>query len=167
MKASAIRTKATARAANRAGLALGTFLGAGYFPRAPGTFASAITAALCLAFWPARLSPLWLLAGAAALYLPGVWAAGQCEDHFGRHDPSHAVIDEVAGQMLALAAVPSLALGQWKYTLLGFILFRVFDIVKPFPARRSEKLPRGFGIMTDDCIAGIYGFLGVMVARWF
>ncbi len=149
----------------RAGVLLGTFLGAGYFPFGPGTFASAITTALCLLLWPAHLSPLWLLAGAAVLYFPGVWAGGQCEDYFGRHDPGHVVIDEVIGQMMALAAVPSLGLAGWKYTLLGFILFRVFDIVKPFPARRSEKLPRGFGIVTDDCVAGAYAFIVVMAVR--
>lgn len=151
--------------ARRAGVALGTFLGAGYFPLGPGTFASAIVAALCLLLWPAHLSPLWLLAGAAALYLPAVWGAGQCEDHFGRHDPGQVVIDEVIGQMIGLAAVPSLAAAQWRYVLLSFILFRLFDIVKPFPVRRSEQFPRGFGIVTDDCLAGLYAFGLVMVAR--
>jgi phosphatidylglycerophosphatase A len=151
----------------RAGVACGTFFGAGYFPKGPGTFASAITVALVLLLWPAGLSPLWLLAGAAALYFPGVWAGGQCEDHFGRQDPGEVVIDEVIGQMIGLAAVPSLAVAGWKYTLLGFILFRLFDITKPFPVRRSEKLPRGFGIMTDDCLAGFYAFAGVSLARWW
>lgn len=148
----------------RAGVALGTFLGAGYFPVGPGTFASAIVAALCLLLWPAHLSPLWLLAGAVVLYFPAVWAAGQCEDHFGRHDPGPVVIDEVIGQMIGLAAVPSLAAAMWEYVLLGFILFRLFDILKPFPVRRSEKLPRGFGIVTDDCLAGLYAFAFVGLA---
>lgn len=149
----------------RAGVLLGTFLGAGYFPLAPGTFASALTTVLCLFLWPVRLSPFWLLAGAAALYFPGVWGAGQCEDHFGRHDPGLVVIDEVIGQMMALAAVPALGLAGWKYVLPGFILFRLFDIVKPFPARHSERLPRGFGIVTDDCVAGAYAFIVVVVVR--
>lgn len=153
----------------RAAVVLGSFFGAGYFPRGPGTFASAITVALAVTLWPASLSPLWLLAGAAVLFAAGVWAAGACERHFGRPDPGRVVLDEVVGQMIALAAIPRAHLGVagWKYCVLGFILFRVFDIVKPFPVGAAERLPRGWGIMTDDCLAGGYAFAAVRLAAWW
>ena len=74
------------------------------------------------------------------------------------------MIDEVSGQMITYLLRPSLPL-NWKYLLLGFILFRVFDIWKPFPARQAESLPGGLGIMADDWIAGIYAALGLWIAR--
>ena len=83
----------------------------------------------------------------------GVWAAGRSEKFFGRTDPGHVVIDEVAGQMVALLLVPH---APWKLLLAGFVLFRVFDISKPFPAGRAERLPGGWGIMLDDVISGVY-----------
>ncbi len=146
----------------------GTFFGAGYFPLGPGTLTSGIVTGLFLLSWPAGVSPLWLLAAAAALYLPAVWAAGICERHFGRRDPGCVVIDEVIGQMITLAALPARpAAALWKYSVAGFILFRLFDIVKPFPVSRSEKLPAGWGIITDDCWAGAYAFAGLaLLVYW-
>ncbi len=82
----------------------------------------------------------------------------------GNKDPQIVVIDEVAGQLISyfgLATPKTFAL-NWKYLLLGFILFRVFDIWKPFPARQAESLPGGLGIMADDWIAGIYAALGLV-----
>ncbi len=146
--------------ARTAALALGTFCGAGYFPYGPGTLASALAVVIVRLSWPRSVSSLWLLLLAALLYFPGVWAAGECEKHYGRKDPGLVVIDEVIGQLITLAALRvSVPLAQWKYVLLGFILFRLFDIAKPFPVGRSERLPRGWGIITDDCIAGLYGFV--------
>ena len=81
-----------------------------------------------------------------------------------KKDPQFVVIDEVSGQMLTYLPLP-LAPLNWKYLLLGFILFRVFDIWKPFPARQAESLPGGWGIMADDWIAGIYAALGLWIAR--
>jgi len=78
----------------------------------------------------------------------------------GDNDPGFVVIDEVAGQMIALIAVPL----DWKYLLAGFILFRSFDIVKPFPLRRLERLPGGTGIMLDDVGAGLYAL--VLLQLW-
>ena len=78
----------------------------------------------------------------------------------GRKDPGFVVIDEVAGQMIALIAVPL----SWKYLLASFILFRSFDIVKPFPLRRLERLPEGAGIMMDDVGAGLYAL--VLLQIW-
>lgn len=155
-------------AATRVAVTLGTLFGAGYVPVAPGTLASAITVAVAVALWPAAVSPLWLLAGAGLLLLPGVWAAGVCQREFGKPDPGCVVLDEVAGQMIALAAAPAgqLAPAGWKYWLPGFILFRIFDISKPFPVGKSEALPRGWGIMADDCLAGGYAFAVARLATW-
>ena len=83
------------------------------------------------------------------------------------HDPQIVVVDEVAGQLisyLGLATPRTFAL-DWKYLLLGFILFRVFDIWKPFPARQAESLHGGLGIMADDWIAGMYAALGLWIVR--
>jgi len=104
---------------------------------------------------------------AVVIGLVGVWTATRAAQHFGEPDPQKVVIDEVSGQHLTLLiGVPlSNAAPNWKYFLLGFILFRVFDIWKPFPARQAEGLPGGWGIMADDWIAGVYAALGLWVAR--
>jgi phosphatidylglycerophosphatase A len=87
-----------------------------------------------------------------------VWAAGRVEQQTERKDPQEVVVDEVSGQWLALLASPGMLSGApgWKYFLVGLILFRVFDITKPFPAGRAESLPGGWGIMADDWVAGAY-----------
>ncbi len=118
----------------------------------------------------------------------GVWSANRAAEFWQQKDPQRVVIDEVSGQHLTLllgCGVPvwwrpvtefpwkELPLGvvsmrsvlSWKYLLLGFILFRLFDIWKPFPARQAESLPGGWGIMTDDWVAGIYAALGLWLAR--
>ena len=120
--------------------------------------------------------------------LGGVWAAGRVAKHSGKHDPQFVVIDEVSGQWLTLmlgnlrvfwntssvehasyagahltGAVPL----NWKYLLLGFILFRGFDIWKPPPVRQLESLPGGWGIMADDWAAAVYAAAGLWIARWF
>jgi phosphatidylglycerophosphatase A len=97
----------------------------------------------------------------------GVFVAGRVERFAGKTDPQFVVIDEVSGQLIALS-IPFIAL-NWKSWLLGFILFRLFDIWKPFPARQAESLPGGWGIMADDWIAGIYAALvlwAVQAAGW-
>jgi phosphatidylglycerophosphatase A len=127
---------------------------------------------------------------AILLAVIGVWSADRAEKYWRQTDPQRVVIDEVSGQHLALligCGVPvwwrtaaefswhGLPLGfvtfrsalNWKYLLVGFILFRLFDIWKPFPARQAESLPGGWGIMTDDWVAGIYAALGLWVARAF
>jgi phosphatidylglycerophosphatase A len=87
----------------------------------------------------------------------GVYVAGNVERHWGKSDPQFVVIDEVSGQLIALSFPFTLL--NWKSWLLGFILFRVFDIWKPFPARQAESLHGGWGIMADDWIAGVYAGL--------
>ena len=93
----------------------------------------------------------------------GVYVAGQAAKYAGKKDPQFVVIDEVSGQMIAYFSPFTLL--NWKSLILGFILFRVFDIWKPFPARQAESLPGGWGIMADDWIAGIYAALGLWIAR--
>ena len=140
----------------------GTFFGVGHLRPGPGTWASAVTTLLW--YLGARHLPPQLLIPvalgvAAAVTAVGIPAASVVERESGRHDPSFVVIDEVAGQMLALVAAPL----RWKSLIAGFILFRVFDIVKPPPVRRLEELPAGAGIMLDDVGAGLYALIVVQV----
>ncbi|MGO8788170.1 MAG: phosphatidylglycerophosphatase A [Terriglobia bacterium] len=132
--------------------------GAGYFPIAPGTAGSLVGVAVVvgLAQLPLhRGAAIGVLAAASlALGALGVWAAGEAEEFFGRTDPGQVVVDEVVGQMLTFLLLPH---ATWKWLVGGFLLFRVFDIVKPFPARQAERIPRGWGIMLDDVFAGLYG----------
>lgn len=142
--------------------------GVGYFPLAPGTAGSvvAVGATTALAMQPATKDWLWLWLSSLAVgtFWIGVWAGSRAEIYFGKKDPSQAVIDEVAGQLLTLAAIPE---ATWQWLLMGFLMFRALDILKPFPARRSERLPGGWGIMTDDFIAGAYSAALLAVAgRW-
>jgi phosphatidylglycerophosphatase A len=92
----------------------------------------------------------------------GVWSGGVAERHFGRTDPGQVVIDEVAGMLVTLFLNPV----GWVGAVAGFLLFRAADIVKPFPARRLERLHGGFGIMADDVMAGIYANLALRLGIW-
>jgi phosphatidylglycerophosphatase A len=137
-----------------------TFFGIGYLRPGPGTWGSAATVLL---WWllARSIAPAWqpwlavLLAVTAVL--AGIPAATRVARASGVKDPQFVVIDEVAGQLITLIAVPI----AWKSLLLGFILFRGFDIVKPPPVRSLERLPEGTGIVIDDVAAGLYG-LAVM-----
>jgi phosphatidylglycerophosphatase A len=150
----------------RAGLAIwiSTAGGAGYFPIAPGTAGSAVGVVIVVGLARLGLDRLWssvvLAVVALLLFAAGVWGAGEAEKFFGRTDPGQVVIDEVVGQMITFLLLPH---ATWKWLLAGFLLFRAFDIVKPFPARQAERIPRGWGIMIDDVVAGLYG-LGVLAA---
>jgi phosphatidylglycerophosphatase A len=137
-----------------------TFFGVGRLRPGPGTWGSATTVLL---WWllAGSLSPAWqpwtaILLAALAI-LAGIPAATRVARASGLKDPQFVVIDEVAGQLITLIAVPV----AWKSLLLGFILFRGFDIVKPPPVRLLERLPEGAGIVIDDVGAGLYG-LAVM-----
>ena len=147
---------------------IATGLGSGYFPLAPGTAGSALGLALVIAFRQTSLTPLWLGVSLAAfaglLFFVGVWSAGKAERVFGRVDPSQVVIDEVVGQIITFVATPRVT---WTGLLAGFILFRVFDIVKPFPARGAERIPGGWGIMMDDLVAGLYSLLVLVILGRF
>lgn len=100
-----------------------------------------------------------MLLGVAAV---GVAAASQAESAYGRRDPGVIVIDETAGMLLTLAAVPVGVGGA----LAGFFAFRLFDVVKPFPARRAERLPGGWGVMADDLVAGLYAQALLRLLLW-
>jgi phosphatidylglycerophosphatase A len=133
---------------------LSTFFGAGYFPVAPGTFASLIVAGLYFyAFWNWGLAAYLGLIG--VVFFVGVAAATSYARQLGLNDPGPIVIDEVCGQLITLALVPA----AWVDVGLGFFLFRVFDVITPFPIRKLERLPGGWGIMADDVLAGLYAAL--------
>lgn len=141
--------------------ALATFFGVGRVPFAPGTVASAVALPFAwLILW--KLGPIALLAASFAAFLIGVWATGVYAASTGKHDPSECVIDEVAGQWLACAAAPLSPIGFAA----ALVLFRVFDITKLWPISEGEKLPGGWGIMTDDMIAGGLAALIIAGLRW-
>jgi phosphatidylglycerophosphatase A len=143
------------RAAGKASWLIATFFGCGRMRPGPGSWASAATVLL---WWLISHSAGYraqipiALALACLATAVGIPAATRVARESGVKDPSFVVIDEVAGQMIALIAAPV----QWKTLLAGFILFRAFDIVKPPPLRWLEKIPRGTGIMLDDVGAGLY-----------
>jgi phosphatidylglycerophosphatase A len=136
--------------------AVGTFFGAGLLKPGPGTYGS--VAALLLWFGSIHLfhpAPLTQTIGtviaAIVATLIGIPAATIVARESGREDPGHVVIDEVAGQLIALIAIPA----DWQHALLSLLLFRLFDILKPPPIRQLERLPAGTGIMLDDVAAGV------------
>jgi phosphatidylglycerophosphatase A len=153
-----------------------TAFGLGYLPKAPGTWGSLLGVFLgwvALTF-PSSTTNAWAnfavrdCALAAAVSLIGVWAADRVAKQLGMNDPQIVVVDEVAGQLISYfgLATPRTFSLNWKYLLLGFILFRAFDIWKPFPARQAESLHGGLGIMADDWIAGGYAALGLWLVRF-
>jgi len=139
---------------------VGTFFGIGRVRPGPGTWASAATmllwASLAYKLDPVVRTPV-VIGLALLVTLIGIPAATRVARGSGTKDPQFVVIDEVAGQLVALIAVPL----AWKSFLAGFILFRVFDIVKPPPVRQLEAIPEGAGIVLDDVAAGLYA-LAVM-----
>lgn len=141
---------------------LATGFGAGYVPRAPGTAGSAVGVLLFLIL--SHLSPAAYLAATAAVTLAAIWIAAASEKAFGTKDPPQIVIDEIAGQLIALALLPP----DWRYVLAGFALFRFFDIVKPWPANKINRdMPGGAGIVLDDVVAGVYANAVAQCARIF
>jgi phosphatidylglycerophosphatase A len=121
---------------------------------APGTWGSAV--GLLVYYGIRRQAASWVEpATIAAVLVVGVWSATEAEHHFGGIDPGPVVIDEVVGMLITLALHPVNAAGA----IVGFIVFRVLDVVKPWPARRFELLPGGFGVVLDDAMAGLYGNL--------
>lgn len=144
-------------------LTLSSCFGIGLIPVAQGTFAS--LAAIPLAVAVARLSSV---AGACVLFffiLLAIWASGGSARALQKEDPAEVVIDEVAGLLLTLFLLPATGFNL----CLGFVLFRLFDILKPYPIRRLEKVGGGAGIVLDDLLAGVYGnvclrFLGLIIS---
>jgi len=168
-------------------LLLATWFGLGYLPKAPGTWGSIGAMALTLLmawanarndatsaspangnFWTSGLLPG---SGEVAITLMiaviGVIVAGRTARYAQIDDPQWVVIDEVSGQLITYCLFFWVLPLNWKSWLLGFILFRAFDIWKPFPARQLEHLPGGWGIMADDWMAGIYAAIVLRVALHF
>lgn len=146
-------------------LAVATAFGVGYVPFAPGTFGSL---AGLVVFATVRTGsaavglPVLELVAIVLVYLLGAWSATAAEAHFGLIDPGPVVIDEVLGMLVTLAFVPVSITG----TIVGFVLFRVFDVIKPPPCNRLEALPGGWGVMSDDLMAAIYSYACVRVLAW-
>jgi phosphatidylglycerophosphatase A len=124
----------------------------GYAPVAPGTFGSAAGLAV-FALVRASGSPLVEVATIVALFAIGVWSGTEAEHHFGGVDPGPIVLDEVVGMLITLALIPVNITGAF----VGFVVFRVLDVFKPWPSGRFERLPGGLGVMADDGMAALYG----------
>jgi phosphatidylglycerophosphatase A len=148
----------------------GTFCGIGLIGKGGGTIASIATAGIWYAIgaylhlWTLNLS-LVTVACAVLAVLVGIPAGTIVARELGKKDPSEVVVDEVAGQLIALIGAPAGPL-NWKYVLASVILFRIFDIFKPPPLRRLEALPTGTGIMMDDVGAGIYALIVVQLLQY-
>lgn len=150
---------------NKPAAILATWFGCGLSPWAPGTAGSlgALLPAILLHYfcgWPG----LWFAGLAIVLVAPAVWSGDVVARELGRDDPGLVVVDEVVGQWFTLAGATIL---NWKSWLAAFLLFRLFDIWKPFPIRRLEALPGGAGIVADDALAGVYSALVLFAAGWF
>ena len=171
IKQSSLAARRPARSlSDYVGLAIAT-CGVGYFPIAPGTLGSMLGVIIYLLLVrlinPVAPSIGVLLAAELTLItvlaLVGIWAASRAEKLLGRKDPGKVVIDEVAGQLIAfLPVIPKMDPG-WITIISAFMLFRLFDIIKPYPARRLESLESGLGIMADDIVAGAYAAVGVSI----
>ena len=130
---------------------------AGYFPFASGTFGSALIVLLYF-FLPGSLNLTAVMLSFPVVYFVGVWSSSRCETFWGK-DSGKIVVDEIAGMLATLFFIPL----NLKIVVIGFFLFRAFDIFKPFPVRNMENLPRGWGVMTDDVLAGVYANLVIRI----
>jgi phosphatidylglycerophosphatase A len=148
---------------------LGTWFGAGLMKPGPGTYGSVAAVLLwsgaAHGFHPSvMVLAVWTAVAALVATLIGIPAATIVAREAGREDPGFVVIDEVAGQWIALIAVRP----DWQHAVLALVLFRLFDIWKPWPIRRLEELPEGTGIMLDDVAAGALALaVGLALGRWF
>jgi phosphatidylglycerophosphatase A len=137
---------------DRIAWALATWFGCGLVPRAPGTMGA--LGAIPLYLLAAREGRLAVLGAAVAITGIGVWASAVVARELGKKDPQVVVIDEVAGLLVTMSPVPAVS---WPSLVVGFVLFRVLDMTKPWPIRRIEGLPGGWGIVLDDVAAGAIG----------
>jgi phosphatidylglycerophosphatase A len=141
---------------------LATFFGVGFFPLAPGTLTSLIVVILYKFFLNTISWPLYLLIF-LGLFFIGVFVSTEYSTELGKTDPRKIVIDEACGQLIILFQMTT----SWFLLLLCFFLFRLFDIIKPYPIRRVEKLKKGWGIMMDDIAAAVYTILIVRIYLLF
>ena len=133
---------------------IATFLYTGYIPLAPGTWGSLATVFIAYFLFPLNI-PLQILI-VTAMLITGAFVSNRAKDIYGE-DGGPIVIDETAGMLLTLIGVPK----YFGYYAAAFLLFRFFDIIKPYPARQSERIPSGWGVMADDIIAGFYGLITI------
>lgn len=140
---------------------LSTVAYCGYFPIAPGTIGSAAGLIVYLLVWWTQSSALEV-ALIVAVFIAGAWAGTVAERYFGGIDPGPVVIDEVLGMLITLAFIRV----GWPGALAGFVLFRIFDVIKPFPANRLERLHGGVGVMADDAMAAVYANLSLRLLIW-
>jgi phosphatidylglycerophosphatase A len=149
----------------KAAFLIATVFGCGLSPIAPGTVGSlaGVASAWALIHFFA-LPPFCLAILSLGLVPIGIWSATIAAQMAGKTDPGLVVIDEVLGQWITLAGALRV---NWKMYLIGFALFRLFDVWKPPPARQFEKLPGGQGIVADDLMAGLYGALVLFALGWF
>lgn len=142
---------------------LGTMGGVGYVPGIPGTAGTGIGVIIYLIFSKIGVlsNPLSYLVMLVIFVGAGVWISGRCNQYFKGNDNSSIVIDEVGGFLIAMFALPF----SMRFLLLGFILFRTFDITKPFKIEKIQKLPGGWGIMADDIAAGVLANLVLQASK--
>jgi phosphatidylglycerophosphatase A len=140
-------------------IVISTWFGCGFFPFAPGTIASIAT--LPLLFLLRNCSLLVRIIVLVSMTSLGIAVSEYAEQIFGEKDPKQVVIDEVTGMLVCCLFIPF----EWRYIGAGFILFRLLDILKPFPVSTAETLKGGFGIIVDDLIAGVmsYGLMFVLI----
>jgi phosphatidylglycerophosphatase A len=151
--------------ADRIALVIATGAGAGFAPVAPGTAGAAEGVLAYLAMERLRLAAYYPHA-IIFLFIAGVWAAHRAEIRWER-DSQRIVIDEIVGQMITFGLAPGQRQGSALYIIVGFVLFRLFDIVKPFPLRRLEELKGGFGVVMDDVGAGLYALAALTLIEHF
>lgn len=131
---------------------IATWFGCGLVPKAPGTAGS--LGAIPLYLVVARGGRLGVAAAALAITALGIWTATTVARDLGKKDPQIVVVDEVAGMLVTMLPMADVS---WRAIVVGFLLFRLFDVTKPWPARRFELLPDGWGIVMDDVVAGAFG----------
>jgi phosphatidylglycerophosphatase A len=139
----------------RIGMFIATCGYLGYAPVAPGTFGSALGLLVFLGLRAAGVPAAGELAVIAVLFVVGIWSGTIAEHRLGGVDPAPIVLDEVVGMLITLALLPVTVAGA----IVGFLIFRLLDVFKPWPAGRFERLPGGLGVMADDGMAAIYGNL--------
>lgn len=139
-------------------LALATIGGVGFFPFASGTVASVVA---ILPYYALRQHLMWYVPVLLVITFIGIWVSGEAETYLNEKDPHPVVIDEVAGYLVAAMFLPF----HWFYPLAAFFLFRLFDVWKPTPINQLQDLPKGWGIMVDDLLAGLYANIILQIAR--
>lgn len=138
-------------------LVLSTWFGTGLLPIAPGTFGTLATVPLILVL--DNLGTIYKVLSLMIAIVVAIWASGRHQELLRQSDPREIVIDEVAGFLLTMLFLPR----SWLAIGLGFIFFRLFDILKPYPIRQTERIKGGLGVVIDDLVAGLYAYAVVRI----